>query len=349
MADTIESLIRGIIASKTVLVGKALSCGLFTTNESQTAKLSEAVSRFNDMPVHDCKNFDIKVGETRSIDPGYHKGCTITGVGHDGVTKNYALQYDIVVDSPEPDATASKMVTLAKNGDPNNYYGMGSVFVKPLGPQYINTEDATISIAKDSEGKDVSSHVLSGEIAYGKDANGNAKKLIGSMPNKTGWSASINKGDQNYRVKIEKGYHDGSKYVSVVAKTLEVECPTNHDMSTTYPKSGDTDKSFYDKVVIGPLPTRFADISGASHDATSATSASGLVAGNVLTGTTVFALDIPNGKAKRISGTMPSNGAGGGEIDGINTTDFYLPYGYYNGEGTVKFNPTTIIQLLQGI
>lgn len=256
MADSIQSLIQGISRSKTILVGKASSCGMFTPDESQTAKLSDVASRFNDMPVHDCENFDIKVGETRSIDPGYHKGCTITGVGHDGVTTNYALQYDIVVDSPEPDATASKMVTLANNGDPNNYYGMGSVFVKPLGPQYIDTSNADISVTKDTEsGEYVSPDLLVDKIAYGKDARGNAIKIKGAMPNKSGYHNILCIDDPE--IQIPKGYHDGTGYFSIFPESAFVE-PSEE---TQRVEPGDFGVLSY--VDVGPIPAKYKDTSDA--------------------------------------------------------------------------------------
>jgi hypothetical protein len=119
---------------------------------------------------------------------------------------------------------------------------------------------------------------------------------------------------------IPKGYHSGSGVVTLTLETKTVT-PTKTAQTIT-PTSG----KVLSKVTVNPIPDNFID----STDATA-------TASNILSGTTAY-IGSTNGDGtkvgKKVTGTMPNNGATGGSIDGLTTSSITIPAGYTSG-GTV--------------
>lgn len=136
---------------------------------------------------------EVKEGEAYTIEPGYYKGGTVTGVSGGG---NYTLESGREVVPTKEDQTLTPS---------EGYYGMAGVVVKAIPSQYQDVSDVTTTADK----------VLSPSIFVDNEGNVTA----GTMPD-NGAVAGTMDGLTNTSYTIPKGYHDGN---GTVALTDDIE------------------------------------------------------------------------------------------------------------------------------
>ena len=112
---------------------------------------------------------------------------------------------------------------------------------------------------------------------------------------------------------IAAGYHSGTGEISISLEQKSVT-PTKSAQTIT-PASG----KVLSKVTVAAIPSAYQDVTGVTT-----------VAEKVLTGSAFV-----NAKGELVEGSMPNNGATGGEIDGLTNSSISIPAGYTTG-GTVR-------------
>lgn len=341
MSDTtspISTLIKGISDSKVLIVNKAIEMGLVPEENRQTAKLGAVAALLNTIPVHECEDLIVQVGDTDvEIADGYHKGCKIQVGTNDQIKHKYTLK-GYTVNSPEPDASTPTIVSLSTQGDASSgdYYGISSVTINPLGKQYIKVEEKV-----DDKGTITSSDkVLYGNVAYGRNSStGNAQAFTGSMPNKTGYWDVIDTNTSNYRVLIPEGYHNGQTNISALVTDKTIDCPTDQINPTDVT---DSSGAFLSKVTIRPLPRSYANTSDASENR-----ADNVIANKVLKNTTVYAKRKSGDQwySEKISGEMLDQTGFSYSIDTRDQNyQKKIPEGYHDGTKSINVlaEPLTI-------
>ena len=149
--------------------------------------------------------------------------------------------------------------------------------------------------------------VLDGSVFV--DADGEV--VEGTMTNNGAVSQTLNASTTSYTVPA--GYHDGKGKVSITTETKSAT-PTK-SAQTISPTTGKVLAS----VSVAAIPAAYQDV----------------------TGVTAAAADVLDGKyivdatGKKLEGSMPNNGAVGGNIDGLTSTSLTIPAGYTTG-GTVS-------------
>ena len=149
--------------------------------------------------------------------------------------------------------------------------------------------------------------VLDGSVFV--DADGEV--VEGTMTNNGAVSQTLNASTTSYTVPA--GYHDGKGKVSITTETKSAT-PTK-SVQTISPTTGKVLSS----VSVAAIPAAYQDVTGVTA-----------VAADVLDGK--FIVDASGVK---IEGSMPNNGAVGGNIDGLTSTSLTIPAGYTTG-GTVS-------------
>lgn len=196
----------------------------------------------------------------------------------------------------------SKQVTPTKsqqNVTPDaGYYGLSDVTVAPIPDNFQDVSSVTVT-APD---------VLANKVFVGTDG----VPTPGTMPNNGAVTKKLDATTKSYT--IPKGYHSGSGSVSV--DTEEKSVTPTKSAQVVSPTTG----KLMSKVTVDAIPEQYVD----TTDATAA-------AGEILDGKTAYV-----GGAK-VEGTMPSNGAIEGTIDGLSVTSFEIPAGYTSG-GTVSLD-----------
>ena len=340
MSDTtspISTLIKGISDSKVLIVNKAIEMGLVPEENRQTAKLGAVASLLNTIPVHDCEDLIVQVGDADvEIADGYHKGCKIQVGTNEQIKHKYTLK-EYTVNSPEPDASTSTIVSLATQGDASSgdYYGIKSVTINPLGKQYIKVEEKV----NDKSTITSSDKVLEGNVAYGRNSSGNAQAFTGSMPNKTGYWGVIDTNTTNYKLDIPAGYHNGNTNITALATDKTIDCPTDQTNPT---EVTDLSGAFLSKVTIRPLPRSYANTSDASEN-----SADNVIANKVLADTTVYAKKKSGNQwySEKISGAMTNQTGFSHSLDTRDQNyEKRIPEGYHDGTKSIKVlaEPLTI-------
>lgn len=131
---------------------------------------------------------EVKEGEAYTIEPGYYKGGTVTGVSGGG---NYTLESGREVTPTKEDQTVTP-------GD--GYYGLSNLTVKAIPTQYQDVSDVTAEAEK----------VLSPFVFV--DSEGTVTP--GTMKDNGSVAGHID-GLTNTSYTIPKGYHDGKGTVSL--------------------------------------------------------------------------------------------------------------------------------------
>ena len=196
--------------------------------------------------------------------------------------------------------TQAKIVTPTKKQqsvtpDPG-YYALSSVTVGAIPDAYQDVSSVDATAGD----------VLTGKIFVASDGT----VVTGTMANQGAVSKTLDGTTISYT--IPKGYHSGTGTVKIVLETKTVT-PTKSAQDIT-PTAG----KVLSKVTVAAIPDEYVDTTSANA-----------TAGDILTSKTAYV-----GGAK-VTGTMPNNGATGGNIDGLTTTSVTIPAGYTSG-GTVS-------------
>ena len=189
------------------------------------------------------------------------------------------------------------------------FYGLEGVVVKAI-PQ-IYQDVSSVNAAKEN--------VSSGKIIVLADGS----VVAGTMPYNGDVTKVLDATTVSYT--IPKGEHSGSGKVTITLETKTVT-PTKETQHVE-PTAG----KVLGKVTVNPIPEKFVDNSDV--DATDA---------KVLEGVKYGA----PGEVR--TGSMPSNGAVNGSVDGITTLSVDIPAGHTSG-GKVEFDDTKIVEMLDAI
>lgn len=262
------------------------------------------------------------VKPTVAIPKGFHDGNGAVDVA----TKEITVPFANVLSGVAIDAE-DKFIT--------------KVSVEALPGSYRNVDDITLT---DADAK----WLISGQSAVGKDADGNAVKVEGSMANLGDQSATLNVATQSKT--IAEGYVSGAT-ITADAEALEVVV----DAATTVIKSADgkfvtevaVSLDYQDKEIEPLLPgaddlvvtadgnkvLKNVTVKSLGKDYASMSDASVADAAKVLTGTTVYAKDA-NGEAVKVEGAMANNGDVS-DVLNIAKQEAIIAEGYTTG-GTVS-------------
>ena len=194
----------------------------------------------------------------------------------------------------------SKAITPTKSQQASTpdsgYYGLSDVMVGAIPDNYQDVSSSTVTAAD----------VLANKVFVTSEG----KVTSGTMPNIGAVNKIIDAGTKSYTV--PKGYHNGLGTVSLTIQDVTVT--PSYDPQTIKPTQG---KVIY-CVSVDPIPEEYVD----TTDGTA-------TADDIFLGETAYV------GGKKLTGTMPSNGAIAGTIDGLTTTSYAIPAGHTAG-GTVS-------------
>lgn len=194
----------------------------------------------------------------------------------------------------------SKSVTPTKKQQSitpdSGYYGLSDVTVAAIPEAYQDVTSVTATAGD----------VLTGKVYVTKDG----AVTTGTMANNGAVSQTLNATSVSYT--IPKGYHSGSGKVTITLEEKSVT-PTKSAQTIT-PTSG----KVLSKVTVAAIPANYIDTTDANA-----------TAANILDDKTAYVGGV------KVTGSMPNNGATGGEINGLTKTSHIIPAGYTTG-GTVS-------------
>ena len=156
-----------------------------------TEKLQACATKISNIANKGTVTAEVKEGGSYTIEPGYYKGGTVTGIPGGG---NYELY--------EPEA-----VTPTKSEQtitPNGKYGIRSVTIRPIPEEYQDVSDVNVP----------AEYVLSPYIFV--DAEGT--EVAGLMVDNGAVNATMTGlTEETASYTIPKGYHDGNGTISLTA------------------------------------------------------------------------------------------------------------------------------------
>ncbi len=153
-----------------------------------TEKLDACAEKVNGIANRGTIAAEVKEGGSYTIEPGYYKGGSVTGVSGGG---NYTLESG-------REATPTKEDQTITPGD--GFYGLSNVVVKAIPMQYQDVTDVTATADK----------VLSPYVFVDNEGT----VTPGTMPDNGAVSATID-GLSKTSYTIPKGYHDGNGTVTL--------------------------------------------------------------------------------------------------------------------------------------
>ena len=153
-----------------------------------TEKLEACADKVNGIANKGSISAQVKESEAYTLEAGYYKGGTVTGVSGGG---NYTLESGREVIPTKEDQTVTP-------GD--GYYGIAGVTVKAIPSQYQDVSDVTATADK----------VLSPYVIVDKEGAVTA----GTMPDNGAIAGQID-GLTSTSYTIPKGYHDGNGSVAL--------------------------------------------------------------------------------------------------------------------------------------
>ena len=155
-----------------------------------TEKLDACATKISEIANKGTINLQVQEGATHTIEPGYYKGGSVTGVAGGG---NYGLE------TPDP-VTPRKSQTVVTPSE--GFYGLQSVTVEPIPVQY---QDVT---AVNAEAK----HVLSPYVIVTSDG----AITPGTMVNHEAVNATMTGlTEETASYTIPEGYHNGKGKISL--------------------------------------------------------------------------------------------------------------------------------------
>lgn len=197
----------------------------------------------------------------------------------------------------------SKTVTPTKKQQAvtadSGYYGLSDVTVAAIPEAYQDVSNVNAT-APD---------VLTGKIIVTADGT----VVTGSMPNIGKQTKTLNVTVVSYT--IPKGYHDGTGTVTITLESKTVT-PTKAKQEIT-PTNG----KVLNKVTVEAIPDAYQNVTNVTATAPT------VLSGDIFVDST----------GAEVEGTMPDNGATGGEINGLTVMSVNIPAGYTSG-GTVTLN-----------
>lgn len=209
----------------------------------------------------------------------------------------------------EPTKTVTPTKSQQSIVPASGFYGLEGVIIQAIPATYQDTSSVT------AEAGDV----LTGKIIVLADGTIKA----GTMPDNGAVNKVLDATTVEYT--IPAGKHSGTGKVTITLETKTVT-PTKSQQTVT-PTAG----KVLGEVVVDAIPEKFVDNSTATdNDA------------NVLDG-------VKYGAPGEIrTGSMPSNGAVNGTVNGITTLSVNIPAGHTSG-GKVEFDDTKIAEMLDAI
>ena len=330
---------RNTIRAKLVELGMATS----------TDKLDALASAIENLVNRGAVNVEVREGETYTIPAGYHNGSgVVAGVSGGG---NYTLQTKNVTPTKKQQSVAPD----------SGYYGLSAVTVGAIPDAYQDVSSVNTAAGDVLTGKIYVT--ADGTVTTGTMANNGA---VSKSLNVTTVSYTIPKGYHSgsgkVTITLEEKSVTPSKETQTIAPTsgkvlskvtVDPIPDAYQDVTPVDAGAGDvlTGKTIVDasgKEVAGTMPNNGAKTSELSAGGSYTIPAgyhngSGKVTAKSLASQTVgtaAAAEILNGETawvggSKITGSMPNNGATGGDIDGLTTTSVSIPAGYTTG-GTVS-------------
>lgn len=153
-----------------------------------TEKLDICAEKVNGIANKGTIAAQVKEGEAYTIEAGYYKGGTVTGVAGGG-------NYDLVTVDPVTPTKNEQVITAGEAG-----YGLSSVTVLPISTQYQDVTDVNVP----------AEYVLSPYVFVDKEGT----VTPGTMADNGAVSGQID-GLSKTSYTIPKGYHDGNGTVTL--------------------------------------------------------------------------------------------------------------------------------------
>lgn len=182
---------------------------------------------------------------------------------------------------------------------------LSQVTINPIPENYGNASNVTVA----------ENQLLSGVTAIGKDAEGKAYTVTGTMPNNENWGVEVKPSNSN--PEIAEGYYNGEGEITVATQNYTFE-PTAAGITV----NASTNDAYFESVTIKPIPDTWTQASDAT-----------ITSAQVLEDEIGYGL--ADGKPVKIVGTMPNNGNISSTLT-TSTTSYTVPKGYHNGGGSVN-------------
>ena len=218
MAATTQELITRITEARNTLRGKGVELGIAGSSD----KLEALATKFDGIENRGTVNAQVQEGEAYTIQPGYYKGGSVSGVSGGG---NYQLQSKTVTPTKKSQSITSD----------SGYYGLSDVQVNPIPDNYNDTSAVTAGAAD----------VLANKVIVG--ATG--ETVAGTMPDNGAVSKTLDATTTSYTV--PKGYHSGAGTVKITTETKSAT-PTKSAQTIT-PTAGKVLSS----VSVGAIPAAY--------------------------------------------------------------------------------------------
>lgn len=179
------------------------------------------------------------------------------------------------------------------------YYGLSDVTVEAI-PENFNDTSSVTATADD---------VLANKVII----NSLGQTVAGKMPNNGAVSKTLDTTSTSYT--IPKGYHSGTGSVKLVVEE-KVATPSKIEQSIV-----PTEGKVISKVTVASIPSEYQNVSEVNA-----------IASDVLDQKVIV-----DAAGRKVTGTMPNNGAVSATIDGLTTLQHTISAGYTSG-GTVKLS-----------
>lgn len=283
---SIATQIERLQAARNTIRDKLVELGMAPT----TANLDVLAAAIEDIVNQGAVQVEILEGTSYTIPAGYHNGSGTVKALTD--TTGEAAKYKVQAKTVTPTKAQQSVTPDA------GYYALSAVTVGAIPAAFQNVSSVTAAAG----------NVLTGKIFVAADGT----VVTGTMPNNGTVSKTLDGTTVSYT--IPAGYHSGSGKVQIV---LEAKTVTpGKTAQTVTPSAG----KLLNKVVVNPIPDKYADVTGVTA-----------TADKVLDGSVIV-----NNLGATVEGTMVNNGAVAGTIDGLSKTAYTIPKGYHDGKGTVS-------------